>query len=373
MGRNAALLTSATLSILILGSAVTTAPSALAADGIVWTPDTSITSFDAVAAAYGNGTYVVAGGSTTSVLVSTDGASFTTAATGVARTWNAITYAGGRFVAVGDTGGYMSSNDGVTWSGGANTSNTWSGVAYGNSTYTAVSSNPGGWSAMTSADGATWTSRSIGENDWTDVAFGNGTFVAVKNGKTATSADGTTWTVHAAAALNNPYGIAFGNGTFAAVSSLGSRVWVSTDGVTWTAAASIESESWKAVSFGDGTFLAVADGGATATSTDGSTWTSQGSPLGVAYLQAAAVGGGRFLIGAVSGSPRVAFGVIPSTQGPPPPSWLRAYARASEATACEEGWAPSWEAWPNGGTGGWTCTQSIAWINGGWATVAGYR
>lgn len=359
--------------IALLAVTIAAAPLAQAAGSISWTPVSSVASFDATAAAYGNGAYVVVGGSTTSVLVSTDGSSFASVSPAVARSWNSIAYAGGRFVAVGDTGGYMSSADGTTWSGGVQGIAAWTGIAYGNSTYAAVSSGFGGWSAMTSADGATWTNRSVGENAWTDLAFGNGVFVALKDGKTATSTDGITWSLNTVAALNNPYSIAFGNGTFVAVSSIGDRAWVSTDGVSWTAATSIDAESWKSVAFGDGTFLAVADGGATATSTDGSAWTSQGSPLGVSYLNSAAVGGGRFLVGGLSGTPRVAFGTLSSSPSGALPSWLRSYARAHETDACEAGWTPSWEEWPHAGSGGWTCTQATVWNGISWITVPGYR
>jgi hypothetical protein len=36
----------------------------------------------------------------------------------------------------------------------------------------------------------------------------------------------------------------------------------------------------------------------------------------------------------------------------------------SDWPATENAWTPSWEKWPNGGTGGWTCTRQITWANG---------
>jgi hypothetical protein len=55
---------------------------------------------------------------------------------------------------------------------------------------------------------------------------------------------------------------------------------------------------------------------------------------------------------------------------------VQSYQRASQSEACaaqagetpweaawgvDSSWAPSWEQWANGGTGGWTCTRSITW------------
>ena len=56
--------------------------------------------------------------------------------------------------------------------------------------------------------------------------------------------------------------------------------------------------------------------------------------------------------------------------------WVQSYERSSQAEVCaaqpgetpwqeswgsDSSWSPSWEQWPNGGKGGWTCTRSIAW------------
>jgi hypothetical protein len=39
--------------------------------------------------------------------------------------------------------------------------------------------------------------------------------------------------------------------------------------------------------------------------------------------------------------------------------WIQGYGRASSDVACDEGWAPSWDQWPNDGQGGWTCTRLV--------------
>lgn len=44
-----------------------------------------------------------------------------------------------------------------------------------------------------------------------------------------------------------------------------------------------------------------------------------------------------------------------------PPPWVQGYGRSSSAEACLEGWSPSYAAWPNGGTGGWTCQRTLVY------------
>ena len=48
-----------------------------------------------------------------------------------------------------------------------------------------------------------------------------------------------------------------------------------------------------------------------------------------------------------------------ATADVPIPPWVQGYGRATAADGCLDGWAPSWEQWPNAGAGGWVCTRSI--------------
>jgi hypothetical protein len=52
----------------------------------------------------------------------------------------------------------------------------------------------------------------------------------------------------------------------------------------------------------------------------------------------------------------------------PPPSWYPGSGRAADGT-CLEGWAASWEQWPNGGNGGFVCSRVIFWdvTTGSWS------
>jgi len=82
-------------------------------------------------------------------------------------------------------------------------------------------------------------------------------------------------------------------------------------------------------------------------------------------------GSGTGLIEGTSGG-RVAFTgsgtttAVPAVCGdpgaaaaPPIPAWVQAYARAGADAPCIEGWDPSWDLWPNDGTGGFVCQRSI--------------
>ena len=39
--------------------------------------------------------------------------------------------------------------------------------------------------------------------------------------------------------------------------------------------------------------------------------------------------------------------------------WQQAYGRASATDTCQDGYTPSWDVWPNGGTGGFVCNRFV--------------
>jgi hypothetical protein len=43
----------------------------------------------------------------------------------------------------------------------------------------------------------------------------------------------------------------------------------------------------------------------------------------------------------------------------PIPDWVQGYGRAIADEVCLEGWTPSYDMWPNEGTGGWVCTRNV--------------
>jgi hypothetical protein len=161
-------------------------------DGITWMSRTDPLTMGGLAGiAYGAGRYVAVGYASSGAAVSSDGITWTPVDPGAA-TLYAITFAGGRFVAVGDQGTILTSTDGLSYvPRSSGTQQGLDGIAFGASTYVAVGPNG---TCLTSPDGATWTPRTLPSAVGAKtVAFGGTSFVAVGNG-IYTSPDGVNWT-----------------------------------------------------------------------------------------------------------------------------------------------------------------------------------
>jgi len=157
----------------------------------------------------------------------------------------AIAYGYGKFVGVEySTSGLVISTDGVTWSD--RTPSFYSTqpkapIIWGNDKFVAGATNSNSnWVKMAySYEGSDWKSIAITTSaSITSIAYGNGKFVAgLGNGSMVYSSDGATWTV----AATNVFGmgthgvftIAYGNNMFVAEEFYG-RIAASTDGKTWT-------------------------------------------------------------------------------------------------------------------------------------------
>ena len=105
--------------------------------------------------------------------------------------WNAITYADGKFVAVGASGYTAISTDGTTWTTPVQVgSNVWKGVTYANNNFVAVGNS--GYT-MYSTDGITWsTPVQVGSNDWLAITYADSKFVAVGSGGYTTNYKNST-------------------------------------------------------------------------------------------------------------------------------------------------------------------------------------
>ena len=207
---------------------------------------------------------------------------------GITAQLNDITYAEGLFVAVGNKGVILISEDGKIWT--QRTSNAVpnediNSVTYGNGKFVACTSG-NGRSVIWSDDGITWTriDGNISSYPLWDIAYGNGTFVMVGSyNYIFTSPDGLTWTKQ----TEQVYGqnltcIAYGDGTFVAPYQSG-KIFVSKDnGMTWESIStgSKISHSITSAGYGNGKFII---GGSTGTfvasSGDGLSWTIQKSPV----------------------------------------------------------------------------------------------
>jgi len=202
-----------------------------------------------------------------------------------------IAYGNNSFVAVGYSGGVVTSADGATWTKQAFPNyDTLYEVAYGNETFVAVGKPMGGFDGKiyTSASGITWTDRSSGISSQLAGSSLNGVtygsiFVAVGNhGKIFSSPDGITWTERSSIIIQDDLlDVAFGNNTFAAVGRNG-RILTSPNGTEWTpvTVASIGTHYIDAVEYVNGLFyIVIYDNGTPVlyTSPDGTEWTQGGS------------------------------------------------------------------------------------------------
>ena len=240
-------------------------------DGMTWSSNPVIsgspdTWFNAVA--YGNGTYVAAGGLGGAVFTSTDASVWTQRYRNLGLdNWRGAAYANGRFVIAGEASSgqapfaaVFTSTDGVTWSlVRPGTGPGLHSVAYGNGVWVVA-----GKELYTSSDAATWTPRTIPTTGTVHAAtFAAGRFVLAGDlGGVLTSSDGTSWTHQSAFGNATVRGLASGNNQFMAVGErVGTGViWSSADGITWTEDASAPVPL-NAVTFGGGAFTAVGANG----------------------------------------------------------------------------------------------------------------
>jgi hypothetical protein len=86
---------------------------------------------------------------------------------------------------------------------------------------------------------------------------------------------------------------------------------------------------------------------------------------------------GRVLAGATAVMIAGAVSVLAAPAASSNQTWVQSFQRSGPDAPCvapaeldivwqagwtgSKDWTPSWEKWPNGGTGGWTCTRSITW------------
>jgi hypothetical protein len=254
----------------------------ICAAGPLWTPGTGVPGNPSYAVTYGQNLYVAVGASG-GLITSTDGTDWSTpSATDYipsANNLNAIAYGDGTFIAVGDNGWTVYSSDGVHWTGvdSGITLNDLQGVVYAADHFVAVGQNG---TIITSKNGLIWlpsgyASGTMDTNDdFSSVTYGNGTFVAVGDDGNTTfaSTDAATWT-QGGNGLNNSgmTGVAFGNGVFVMVDD-GGNIANSADGSNWTPQAGTGTEL-NGVAYGNGFFVAVGDGGVIYLSSGTNFWT----------------------------------------------------------------------------------------------------
>jgi prepilin-type N-terminal cleavage/methylation domain-containing protein len=161
-------------------------------DGITWTLRSAPSNWWGPIT-FANGKFVAAAIRTSAnnhltsngVMTSTDGISWTVPPAPAVPESKGITYGNGKFVVVGGTsysGGEQTvlvSSDATTWTLQGDTDIFWLDVAFGDGNFAAVTYNGDPLFAAMSPDGSTWTPQTTDELGSSGVVYGNGVFVAV--------------------------------------------------------------------------------------------------------------------------------------------------------------------------------------------------
>ncbi len=237
---------------------------------------------------YAGGRFVAVG-QTTDPVTRTVGAPVWTSTDGLAWTranpaanfanLNDVAYGQGRYVAVGDSSRVFTSTDGVAWTQSAfNVTTTLSAVAAGPAAFVAAST---GAAIYSSADGATWTQRATNLGGaFRAAAYGAGRFVVVGDGgRIQQSADGAAWTAATSGVTSALQAVIYVEELgFVATGDAGT-ILLSTDGIAWTAQESGVSDSLTAVASTPlGLVASGGSNGTLLTSLDGANWTVAALP-----------------------------------------------------------------------------------------------
>lgn len=277
-------------------------------DGESWlsalTPDFNNENWDK--AFYLNGNYFITGpsaGTGRNLITSSDGITWSYAASGATYAITGAAYALSTYVFVG-TGGNIttaSSPTGALTSRTSGTAQQLNDLVYANLLFVAVG-NAG--AITTSADGVTWTAQTVGASNFNRVIYANSIFMAVgASGVIYTSTTGLTWTAQTSGTAQALYDISW-NGTAWNVVGAGNIILRSTNATTWTSQTAGTSETFNTIA-DNGTALVV---GSTTTSVimrstdNGVTWLrtantlSSGTNIAIQYLN------GKFIQASTAGT-----------------------------------------------------------------------
>ncbi len=206
------------------------------------------------------------------------------------------------YVAVGDRGKIMTSDDGVAWRDqDSGTTALLNGITSNGSTWVAVGEDG---VILTSTDTETWTARNSGSGiRLADVIWAGGQFVVVggeflDSSRILTSPGGETWTPRTSATRTDIRSIGYDGLTYVAVGASGT-MQTSPDGVTWTLVPPQASgANLNGVTSDGGIFVAVGQGSSFGgpfilSSPDGLTWTERETGRGT--LNDVLWGNGQFV------------------------------------------------------------------------------
>jgi len=280
-------------------------------DGSTWVKQGIGTRLDLDGITIGDGGLVMAVGKGGTVITTSNGTNLLMTTAGITNELHGVTFATWRepvnspslfrtikrYVAVGDSGMIITSDNGIDWVQRYSSTNTsLKGVTYGKGLFVAVGSNG---AILTSPDAINWTRElspaSLG--DFNEVAYGNGVFVGVTDKAYAwniiRSPDGHHWVQDRLGGVNMR-GVTFGQDRFGIVGNDGSA-YFSADGTNWQISytpTTRNGDNLRGITYANGLWCIVGNLGIILTSPSGEsfTWNRGVSPVimnlhGVRYLQ----------------------------------------------------------------------------------------
>jgi hypothetical protein len=130
-------------------------------------------------------------------------------------------------------------------------------VIFANGRFVAVGDRAQGVS-FSSTDGTTWNAHPTGvDKDLSGLAFGNNTVVAIGySGRALTSPDGTSWTRQETGTSAHFDSVRFLQGQFVAVGDAGA-IYLSPNGVSWTPRSTPSTNYWNDVTYFKGQYVLV--------------------------------------------------------------------------------------------------------------------
>lgn len=307
-------------------------------DGENWAEVDTYTDQELEAVIYANGRFLAVGEAGT-ITTSADGLRWTPDQVANRVDYYGVARLGSLLVVAGDAGNILTSTNGRDWTYRPTpTTRNLHAVHYANGLF--VASGRKG-ALITSPDGVAWTSRASGVPNYLErIHWADGLWVAVGElGDITTSTNGLNWTPlnTGTAPLTDHEGVTYGNGLWVAAGGYfeyggdygpaRSTLFTSTNGRDWTLNNSLRlGVRLRDVTFGGGRFLAVGNDGQMLLSTNGLEWATTWaySPQGTENLRRVIYASGRFVAAGNDGI------LISSATPENPLSWIRHRSRTSQ-------------------------------------------
>lgn len=237
---------------------------------IVWDQCNKVTNNTLIGITFGNRGFVAVGNGGI-IVTSNDGVTWKESISNVNNTLIAVGSNNNMYVAVGSQGTILTSNDGVSWrSQNSGISSSLRGITWDGSKFVVVGDDG---TILNSSDGVNWTKVDLGiTNTLYEIVWTGSKFVTVgSNGRILSSYDGNSWATISTNINNDLIGVTYSGNRFVAVGSLGA-ILISDDGENWFQSNSTTNITLITVIWDGSRFIAIGKEGVMQTSKNGYTW-----------------------------------------------------------------------------------------------------